>query len=63
LGVIIRHNGAIQALSRQALTALATTGGNDLAAADGRRTGAEAMAALADQLARLIGAFHGSNSK
>jgi hypothetical protein len=61
--VIIRHNGVIQSLSRQTLTALTTTGGDDLAAADGRCTGAEAMPALADQLTRLIGAFHGSNSK
>jgi hypothetical protein len=51
-------NFGMAALSRQALAALGATAGYDLAAADSGHTGTEAMAALAHELARLIGAFH-----
>jgi hypothetical protein len=46
------------ALSRQGLAALGAAGSQYFAATDGCHTGAEAMAAFADELARLISAFH-----
>src|SRR5215211_9074550 len=47
--------------SRQALAAMSTTGGDDLAAALRRHARAKAMAALAHELARLIRPLHGSS--
>jgi hypothetical protein len=47
----------------QALTALGATASNDLLAIGGRHTGAEAMTALADEAARLIGTFHAESSE
>ena len=49
-------------LGRKTLATLCATVGNDLATANSGHTGAEAMAALADELARLISALHGTNS-
>src|SRR3954471_16223000 len=45
-------------LGRQALAARAAAVGDDLAAADGCHPRPEAMPTLANQLARLVGAFH-----
>src|ERR1700721_848896 len=45
-------------LGGQALAALRAAIGEDLAAADGRHAGAEAVPALTDQLRRLVGALH-----
>src|SRR5260370_29464512 len=45
-------------LGRQALAARAAAIGDDLAATDCRHAGPEAVPPLADQLARLIRAFH-----
>ena len=54
------HDGlAAAGLSAQALAAAGTARGDDLAAADSGHAGTEAMAALAHELARLIGPFHG----
>jgi hypothetical protein len=47
----------------EALAALATTIGDHAAATDGGHARAEAMTAGADQLAGLIGTFHGTNSE
>jgi hypothetical protein len=44
---------------RQALTAMRPAGGDDLAATLGRHAGAIAVAALANQLAGLVGSLHG----
>ena len=44
---------------RKLLAAARPAGGDDLAARGGGHAGAKAMAALAHELARLIGAFHG----
>jgi hypothetical protein len=46
-------------LGRQALAALGATARDDLDATCRLHTGAEAVAALANELARLIGPFHG----
>src|SRR5690606_1884483 len=45
-------------LGRQLLAAARAAGGENLAAADGRLAGAEAVTALAHEAARLIGALH-----
>ena len=46
---------------REALAATRATGGDDLAAADGRHAGAETVATLAHDLAGLISPLHGSS--
>ena len=48
----------VKPLGRELLAADPAPVGNDLAAANGRHAGAEAMPALADQLRGLIGALH-----
>jgi hypothetical protein len=50
-------------LGGELLAALTAAAIDDPAAADGGHTGAEAMAAGANELARLISALHGSYSK
>ena len=50
------------ALGRKALTALGAAAGDHSAATHSRHAGAEAVAACADEFARLIGAFHVTNS-
>jgi hypothetical protein len=58
----VAHRAALDAgLRRKALAAMGATSGDDLAATLGRHARAEAMAALANQLARLIGPLHGSS--
>jgi len=52
---------ALQELSRKFLAALRPATGEDLAAILGLHARTETMAALAHELARLIGAFHGDN--
>jgi hypothetical protein len=52
--------GRVSASGGQALAAACATGCEDLAATHGCSACAEAMAALAHELAGLIGAFHGS---
>jgi hypothetical protein len=49
-------------LGRKALAATGTATGDDVATAYSCHTGAKAMAALADKLGRLVGAFHDQNS-
>ena len=49
------------ALRRQALAAVSATSSDDLAAALGRHARTEAMAALANELARLIRPLHGTS--
>jgi len=49
-------------LSGKTLAALGAAGSEHTATADGCATAAEAMAPLADELGRLIGAFHGDDS-
>ena len=45
-------------LGRKALAALGAAAGENIAAANRRHAGAEAVAALADELGRLIGTLH-----
>lgn len=54
--------GTAERLGAQALAAARAAGRDDLAAALGRDTGTEAMAALAHEFAGLIGPLHGSFS-
>jgi hypothetical protein len=54
--VLIELGGQI--LSGKALAALGAAAGDDLLAVHGRHAGTEAVAALADEGARLICAFH-----
>ena len=49
-------------LGRQTLAALGTSPGDDLRPSRRRHALAEAVAALSDELAWLIGAFHRENS-
>ena len=49
-------------LGRKALAALGAAAGNNANATNSRHTLAEAMAALANKAARLIGTFHGEFS-
>src|SRR5205814_10558651 len=51
--------GATPTLGGEPLASLRAARGKDLAAADGRQTGAKAMTALANEFAGLIGALHG----
>lgn len=60
----VRETGSpvATALGRQTLAALGPAARDDFDAADRTHAGAEAVTALADKLARLIGPFHGSYS-
>src|SRR5215468_6165812 len=51
-----------RALGGQPLAPLGAARADDIAPADSRHPRAEAMTPLADQLARLVGAFHGTVS-
>jgi hypothetical protein len=58
----LAHRAAQNApLRRQALAAVSAASGDDLAAALGRHARTETMAALANELARLIRPLHGSS--
>jgi hypothetical protein len=50
-------------LGAETLAALGPTRRDDLLATNSRHTRTEAMAALTDQLARLIGTFHGKSPR
>jgi hypothetical protein len=54
--------GPVRGLGGEPLAPLRAAGGEDLAPADRRQTGAEAMTALANDFAGLIGALHGTDS-
>jgi hypothetical protein len=54
-------NFGFAALGGEPLAALRAATGNDAAAALGRHAGAKAVPALANEPARLIGAFHWKN--
>ena len=48
----------VRPLGREALAALGAAAGQNVAATDSRHAGAEAVAALADEFRRLVGALH-----
>ena len=56
-GALLRILEALSRLSGQALATLGAAAANDLLTVLGRHAETEAMAALADEAARLIGAF------
>ena len=54
--------GSVRRLSRKTAAALGAAAGQHIAATDSGHAGAKAVAALADNLGRLIGTLHVSRS-